>query len=121
MYAITAIVGPMCFQLLFRQEEKAREAQTVLAHNPATAIGSTEWIAVVDEFGHEITCERKHLAGYIFEDLEKTKIAHVERALHQQRTQNLAQKTASSDPGLRMNAAINGGSPMLSPFPRSAN
>ena len=109
MFAITIFFGSAgAFQGLFRQEDKARSAQAALAFNPATALGATEWIAIADDFGQELCIERSKLNGYIFENLDQTKLAHVERALHQQRTQNLAQKTADSDPGLRAHRTMNG-------------
>jgi hypothetical protein len=114
MFAISVIVGPVCFPLMFKKEESAREAQKSLDYDPRFAEASLHWITIKDDFGHEFSCDRKQLGGYIFEDMDRTKLAHVERALHQQRTQNLAQKTAQSDPGLRMTGANGPG--VLTPF-----
>jgi len=116
MYALTVFLGPACFQLLYRKEDKAREAKALLTPNGSTALGSTEWIQLIDDFGHEMSLERRTLSGFIYEDMEQTKVAHVERALHQQRLQNLAQKTAESDPGLRAQRMMGNG-PVLMPFP----
>lgn len=118
MFAISVVLTQHCFQLLFQDEKKARSAEEALKPNPMTALGSTEWVNIQDDFGHELACDRKSVTGYIYEDWNKSKLAHVERAIQQQRTQVLAQKHADSDPALRASRMM-AGPPLLSPFPQN--
>jgi hypothetical protein len=115
MYAITIFINQAGVQLLYKKEDLARDAATALTHDPAQAFGPAKWVHVLDDFGHEISVDSKSISAIVFEDMERTKLAHVERALHQQRAQNLAQKTAQSDPALRMSAPNGPG--IVTPFP----
>ena len=118
MFAITVLLGPVPYALLWRNEERAREAQKQLVHRFESA--PNEWIEIKDDFGQELGCVRSSIAGHIFEAMEQTKVAHAERALHQHRTQSLAQKMADSDPGLKTSRLMANG-PMLHPFPPARN
>ncbi len=120
MYAITVVINSAMFQLLYKTESAAREADKALKYDPSAAMGSLSYISVTDDFGQEIHCDRKNLAGYVFETLEKSKLGHVERALHQQKVQMLAQKHAAADPALRMHSQMNGPA-VMSPFPPPRN
>jgi len=118
MFAVNVIIGSVCIPFMFRQEETARAAASQLTHDPTQAFGMTRWISLVDDFGHELAVESKSISGFILEDMDKTKLAHVERALHQERTQRLVQKTAEADPGLRMSSSkLQNGPGILTPFP----
>ena len=118
MYALTIFMGPACFQLLYRTEEPARLAKAALHNRPNEAFGVTTYTEINDDFGHEMTINLRDLSGFILEDMEKTKAAHVDRALHQQRVQMLAQKTAENDPGIRASRMMGNNGPILSPFPQ---
>ena len=102
MHAITVIVGQIGWSLLFKEESKAKEMSAILAKR------ENEFTVLEDDFGQKLDARTALIAGYMIEDMEQSKLAHVERALHQQRTQNLAQKIAESDPGLRINRMMNG-------------
>jgi hypothetical protein len=112
MHSITVIIGSLAFALIFKTKESAAKACTTLGER----IG--EYLVIEDDYGQKIDARFDMIAGFIFEDMEKSKLAHVERALHQQRTQNLAQKTAETDPSLRMARNMNGPA-IVSPFPRN--
>jgi hypothetical protein len=109
MYCITLIVGAVPFRFVFHKEETAREAVAATRGSPA--------ITLRDDFGQEFFGTPGSVTGFIVEDMEKSKLAHVEFALHQQRMQNLAQKMASADPSLRASSAMNGPG-VLTPFQR---
>ncbi len=108
MFSITVMVGAQGFTLMYRTQQKAEESARVLR-------GGDPMIAIEDDFGQSVAINRQHLSGFMVEDLEKSKLAHVERALHIQRTQALAQKTAEADPGLKF-SMMNRGPAMVSPM-----
>lgn len=114
MHAITVIVGQIGWSLMFKEESKAQDAAAKLA-------ARTEPFTVIeDDFGQKLDARTNLIAGYMIEDMEKSKLAHVERALHQQRTQNLAQKTAEADPSLKLSRMMNGPA-MISPMGPGGN
>ena len=84
MHAITVIVGQIGWSLLFKDEEKANKIADVLKKREG------QFTAIEDDFGQKLDARTDAIAGYMIEDMEQSKLAHVERALHQQRTQNLA-------------------------------
>ena len=94
MHSLTLIIGMTAWQLLYKSKETADRATN-------NVLGPGE-LDLTDDFGHRLVCKREAVVGVMFEDMEQTKLAHVERAVHQARTQNLAQQRAQSDPALRM-------------------
>jgi len=54
----------------------------------------------------------------MLEDMEKSKLAHIERGLHQARTQAKAQQAATQDPVLK-SAAMMRGPAMIDPMGNS--
>ena len=111
MFCVNIAVGNSCWRLLFRDEEKAKAVFESLKPLP---IG-TKTINAEDDFGQICTITVESTHGLLFEDLDKAKMANVELFLHQQRVQNMAQKAAQSDPGLRANSLMNGPA-MLNPM-----
>ena len=109
MHAITVLVGQIGWSLLFKDEEKANKVAEVLKKREGP------FTAIEDDFGQKLDARTDAICGFMIEDMEQSKLAHVERALHQQRTQNLAQKTAEADPSLRLNRMMNGPA-MISPM-----
>jgi hypothetical protein len=121
MYALTICLKSAVFQLLFKTEEHARKQQERLQWNPTTAMGSVEWISVHDDFGQEMSFSREALGGHIYEDMDVSQLAHVERAVHQHRLQVKAQKAAEADPSLRMQRMMNGPGMLQPGFPPGRN
>jgi hypothetical protein len=111
MFTVVLLVGAQSFRLMYHSEEKARQAANMSSWTDVL-------VYIEDDFGQEFSGRRNSISGCVFEDLEKSKLAHVELALHQQRMQFLAQKMASADPGLRTMAAMNGPG-VITPFPRN--
>lgn len=115
MHAITVIVGQIGWSLLFKDAEKAQEVAAVLASRPQP------YTVIEDDFGQKLDARTDLIAGYMIENMEQSKLAHVERALHQQRTQNLAQKAAEADPAMRLNRVMNGPAMLQPGMPRVQN
>lgn len=111
MHSITVIIGQTALALLFKTKEHAEIADNILSGRSAAG----GQISVEDDFGQKLVANTQNLAGYLYEDLDSSKLAHVERALHQTRTQNLAQKTAEADPSLRLASRM--GPAMISSMP----
>ena len=114
MFAVNIALGNTVWRLLFKDEEKAQAAFIVFNRK-------VEPIKVEDDFGQICSVERSSIHGVMFEDLDKAKMANVELFLHQQRVQNMAQKAAQSDPGLRASSMMNGPSVLTPGFPAARN
>lgn len=113
MHSLTIAFGPTgaMWAFLFRTKEAADVAHTAVR----TAQGCHgENITVEDEFGQTATFASHAVHGSVLEDLERTKMAHVERALHQARLQAKAQQMAQGDATLKA-AQMMSGPAMLSP------
>lgn len=112
MFSLTIVFGPgpTAWQLLFKTQEMARAA-TKLIYEKTTD-------AVEDDFGH--TCiVSGEIHGLVLEDLEVSKMGHIELALHQARTQAKAHMMGNADPALKAAGLMNpsqGGPAMLSPM-----
>lgn len=100
MFIINVALGNTSWRLLFKEEGTA-----VSAYDSAMEAGR-ELISIVDDFGQHMTASAASIHGVMLEDMDKTKMAHVEMALHQARTQGLATKMAQTDPTLKANAAM---------------
>ena len=124
MHMLTVVFGPTSTSLafLFRNEERAREELGGLEKS-ISLFGETEisFVVINDDFGQRATIRIKSLNGFLLEDMEQSKLAHIERGLHNARTQARANQAAQSDPVLK--SAMAGMSPvnpaMLSPMGNS--
>lgn len=113
MFCITIAMGNTAWRLMYKSEEKATEHFAILV-DPDSPTGE---IKLKDDYGQICAIRVSSIHGFMFEDLEKSKLANVELFLHQQRVQNMAQKAAQSDPGLRASSLM--GSPrVLDPMGR---
>jgi hypothetical protein len=101
MWTIACVVGPASFALLFKTEENAAKAIKI-----CNAGIKGELAQITDDFGQQLVTYQ--LQGYLAEDLEQSKLARVEFALHQQRTQLLAQKAAENDTVIRTSRMMQG-------------
>lgn len=95
MYALTICFGPTGtnWRLLFKTKEsleKQRNEMPVM-----------EQLFITDDFGQQCTIKTKQIHGTMIEDLDESKVANVEMALHGARTQASAQQRAEADPTLR--------------------
>ena len=100
--------NPAMWTLLFKSKETADAAWAKL---PATGeVGIFE-----DDFSQRVFLNLNSVTGAVLEDLEVSKLAHIERALHTARTNAKAHQLAQSDPVLRT-AAMGQGPAVLSPI-----
>lgn len=109
MFQITLFVGPQgaALGLLFNDEELARSAAaqfsallSALPNNVGIQV-ATACLTIADQYGQEISVAAGDLHGVILENLTESAQAHIERGLHQARTQAKAESMAASDPILR--------------------
>ncbi len=123
MHLLTIVFGPTPtpWALLFKTPEAADKTFIDLEVAKKTAIaveGIAPTISVADDFGQRATLDVKSIHGFMLEDMEQSKLAHIERGLHQARTQARANQMAQGDPVLK-NAAMMQGPAMLSPMGNS--
>lgn len=111
MFSLTIVFGPgpMVWTLMFKERKTAEDA---LAHWTAKQEDLT------DDFG-QVACVNPDKAhGWMLEDLEQSRLAHIERALHQARTQAKGAEIADNDPVLKQaRHRAQGGMPMIQPVP----
>lgn len=110
MYCINVALGSTSWRLLFRDEANAKICFDILDSRNGTDL------QLKDDFGQVLVVHVDSMHGVMFEDLDQTKLAHIEMALHQARTQNQAQKAAQSDPMLRAGAHPAGGPAIINPM-----
>ena len=102
MFALNIALGNnAAWRLLFRDGEEAKAIFEKISKRSNQGTHTVE-----DDFGQTFSAPAKSISGVLFEDLEKTRLAHVEMHLHQKRTEALAIKMAQSDPGLRASAGM---------------
>ena len=111
MHIITVAFGatPAMWQFVFKTEESAIKSWDVLNIGKAG-----DCVGVTDDFGQSALFDLANVTGRMLENLDLSKQAQIARSLHQQRTQAEFQKSAESDPVIRM--AMRGPA-VLSPVP----
>ena len=113
MFSITLVIGnsSIPWTLLFKNEESVAEA------NKTIKFMMTEggYFEVSDDFGQTVRVADASVQGVMFEDLDKSKLAHIAFSLHRSRMQVETQKAAEADPALRQ-ARMMQGSPVISPM-----
>ncbi len=120
MFSLTIVFGPgpMVWTLMFKTEERALQAQSGL--NCVLHEQANEIFGIEDDFGqHAIwTLTTLKTASWMLENLEQSRLAHIERALHQARTQAKGAEIADNDPVLKQaRHRAQGGMPMIQPVP----
>ena len=118
MYLLTVVFGPSPtpWSLLFEKPELADKAFADLEtvkHRASDGV-----VTIADEFGQRTVIDIASIHGFMLEDMEKSKLAHIERGLHQARTQAKAQQAATQDPVLK-SAAMMRGPAMIDPMGNS--
>lgn len=104
MYLLTVVFGPspVPWAFMFHKRELVEAAFAALtASNPSVA-------KITDEFGQCAMINPAQIHGVMLEDMEQSKLAQIERGLHQARTQARANQQAMSDPVLKAAAAMQG-------------
>ena len=99
MFCMTIVFGPapMPWTLLFRSQETFNEA-IINFKNPATF--ADQDFDVTDDYGQHVSIRRDAIQGVMFEDMTKSRLAHIERGMHQMRTQVEANNMVKADPAL---------------------
>jgi hypothetical protein len=115
-----ALDGPVIWALMFKTKEAAEKAWNSIAMLNADP-GNV--VVISDDFGQRVLLTLAKFIGAVLEDLSLTRLAHIERYLHEARTRAKAQQDAHADPVLRT-AAMAQGPSMISPmgngpFPRN--
>jgi hypothetical protein len=113
MFSLTIVFGPgpMVWTLMFKTIEGMQAAAAKCQNN-----APTELFNVTDDFGQDASINSTQIHGMMAEDLDQSKFAHIERALHQARTKVTADKLAESDPTIReAQRRAQGGMPMIQP------
>lgn len=121
MFSLTiALDGPVLWSLMFKTKEAADKIWNQL--NVPSVLPVVE---LTDDFGHRAIVAFSRFAGAILEDMSLTRVAHIERALHEARTRAKMQQDAQADPVLRTAAMTQGQGPAIlnpmgnGPFPRN--
>ena len=118
MFSLTiALEGPIVWALMFKTEKAADEAWGQLKKSTEIPV-----IELTDDFGQKVLVFFSNFSGAVLEDMSLTKLAHIERGLHDARTRAKLQQDAHADPALRT-AAMTQGPAMINPmgngpFPR---
>ena len=100
MFSLTICFGPAAtsWALMFKTKEGADHAVGILD-------SCFEGISrVSDDFGQTCRVNTKMIHAMMLEDLDLTKRAHIERALHHAHMQAEGQSAAAADPVLRSQA-----------------
>jgi hypothetical protein len=116
MFSLTIVFGPgpMVWTLLFKTEEAAVAARNSLQEAKESGENDFE---LVDDFGQECFVKSSETSGWMLENLEQSRLAHIERALHQARTQAKGAEVADNDPVLKQaRHRAQGGMPMIQPM-----
>lgn len=114
MYLITIAVPPVAWPLMFRTKEKAEAAFRDL-HDNAPGV----FVNIEDDFGQTVRVTIASIGAIMFEDMDQSRNAHIERALHEARLRSNLQTRAKSDPVLK-HAAMTGPA-MISPMGMPGN
>jgi len=114
MYSVSVLYGSTSWLLMFREEAPAKAAVAVFAAIPSTAHGIqiTGAREVTDDFGQTVHAITQPTA-VMFEDMEKSKLLHVEHHIHRAHIQQDVMKRAETDQSLR---ARNQGPAILTPM-----
>lgn len=119
MFSLSVVIGNAIIPLLYRSKDTGLKSRDTLAQwaneVPMMAGQSRAPLSVDDDFGQQICVTATGFKGYLFEDLEQSKVGHCERALHQQRTMFTAQRMAESDTTLKT-ARLMQGPAMIDPM-----
>lgn len=112
MHRITVVFGSSGTQFFYSDRANAERAFDSL-EAAKKAQGTT--VSIADEYGQRACLDVAAIHGYVLENLEESKLAHIELGLHQARMQAKANEMGRVDPVLRTAAMHQGGMPILSP------
>ena len=117
MYCITVTLGMSSWALMFKEkpEKQLEELRSFMRQQHLTQqIGDSRVMTLTDDFSQECDIVAGALAGFLFEDMDVSQEATIQRSLHHHITQAKLQKRAQSDPTLRA-ASLGSGVPSFMP------
>ena len=103
MYAVTVAFNNLSWRFLFRSKDAAEKFRQFSDY-------PTQDLIIDDDFGQHAEIRAGAIAGIQIEDMEQSRLVHVEQMLWQHRIQRTAQDRVKREPGLA--TAI----PMLDPM-----
>lgn len=108
--------APVMWKLVFRDGEAAEKAAAHISEARAGWYGAhpAPVVQLTDDFGQRVTIDCGNFTACMLENLEESKLAHIEMSLHEARVRSKANQMAQADPGIRQ-AAIMQGPAVLSP------
>ena len=111
MYSLSIAIGAMSWRMLYQDEEKAKTAYAALKDTTVPAV------EIADDYGQVGVFKTGMgvLPAVMLEDMDKSKMAEIDIAIHRQKVQMLAQKMAAADPAIRA-AQMGAGLQPLSPM-----
>jgi hypothetical protein len=113
MHLLSIAVGegtPVVWALLFKTKDAADAAFGFVRD-----LNHDAKIAIVDDFGQALLATGSTIKAAFMEDMDESKLAQMERSMHEMRLRAALQARAQADPVLR--AGLGGGGPaVLSPM-----
>jgi len=117
MFCMTIVFGASAvpWTLLFKTQEAFNEA--VISFKNPPAFDSKDF-DITDDYGQHVSLKRDAIHGVMFEDMTKSRLAHIERGLHHTRTQIEANNMGKADPSISsyMRMMQGGSPPVIQPF-----
>lgn len=114
MYSMTVLFGasPVPWMLLFKSEAALQAVRGSYEMSPP---GSE--MRLRDDYGQELHINKNSIHGVLFEDMTQSRLAHIERALHQDRMNIEANNLRKADPAIAGFMRAQGQSPgVITPF-----
>lgn len=111
MFSVNVALGNVSWALVFNDEETAK-----VVFDKLNALASEEGIRIHDDYGQQLFIWGCRIHAVMFEDWNKTKLGHIERAIHSQRTQVEANKRWSRDPAAQAAGLVQGGGVPFQPL-----
>lgn len=112
MFSMTISFGNSGTQLLFKTKEAFEAAKEKYKTSKATNFEGDE-LHLIDDYGIEILVKRSAVHGTMFEDLDQSKLGHIERGLHQVRLQIAADKAGMAAPDIVAHMRTRGQGPAV--------
>jgi hypothetical protein len=97
MFLISIAMGrsqPVIWTLMFKTQEKAQQVFSLIQDN----MGS---FSFEDDYGQNIYAEKASVISMMLENAEMSKLAHIERGLHEQRIRAAIVSRMQADPTMR--------------------
>jgi hypothetical protein len=95
VHSVTVVFGPASLQFLFKSKERVAQFRAFRSDHP------TQDLVFDDDFGQHAEIRAASIHGILIEDLDVSKLAGIEKMLHNTRIQHGAQQRANSDPAFK--------------------